>query len=238
MVETKRLTTILSKNEFLSPNTKLFRFDFQKGESYDFIPGQFVMIAIKDETGKEHKRAYSYASPAFEKGYTEYCIKIVPQGALSPRLSAMPIGAQVDLIGPYGKFVVSGLEHDLLFIAAGTGIAPFRAMIKQLLHDGFKKKIHLLYGFHSEEDYMFKDELESLAKSYPNLILRITASAPEKPGDWMHDTGRVTSIVPKYVKDKNLKAFICGPPAMVKDTVEELKKIGYNEKEIHLDVWG
>lgn len=238
MTEPKRVTAILSKNEWLSSNTKLFRLDFQPGQSFDFAPGQFAMIAIKDETGKENKRAYSFASPAYEKNYTEYCIKIVPNGAISSRLDKMPIGAKVDIIGPYGKFVVSDFGKDILMIAAGTGIAPFRSMIKQLLHDGFKKKIQLLYGFHAEEDYLFKDELEEFARKYPNFTMNIAASTPENPAAWQHDTGRVTSIVPKYVKDKNLKAFICGPPAMVKDTVEELKKIGYNEKEIHLDVWG
>ena len=113
-----------------------------------------------------------------------------------------------------------------------------RESLKVRVQSGFKKKIHLLYGFHAEEDYMFKTEIEALANQHPNLILHITASAPKNPAEWKHDTGRVPSIVPKYVKDKNLKAFICGPPLMVKDTVAELVKIGYNEKEIHLDVWG
>ena len=68
----KRFTTLLTRNEFLSSNTKLFRLDFKPNEGFNFLAGQFAMIAIKDKTGKENKRAYSFASPPFEKGYTEF----------------------------------------------------------------------------------------------------------------------------------------------------------------------
>ncbi len=234
----KRFTTTLTKNEFISPNTKLFRLDFKPGEGFNYLAGQFAMISLKDPTGKEVKRAYSFASAPFEKGHTDYCIKIVPGGAVSDPLSKMPLGSAVEIIAPYGKFVVSDFDRDLLMIAAGTGIAPFRGMIKQLLHDGFKRTIILLYGFHSEKDYLFRDELESLARKNPNLIIYPTASTPSDPAKWRFDVGRVNTIVEKYVSDANFNTFVCGPPAMVKDTVAELKKANFEDKQIHLDVWG
>ncbi len=236
--EPKRFTTILTKNIPLSPNTKLFRLDFKKSDGFNFLAGQFIMIARKTEEGKEVKRAYSISSPPYEKGYTEYCVKIVPNGAISEWLDKLPLKTQIEIIGPYGKFVVSDFSRDILMIAAGTGIAPFRGMIKQLLHDNFKKIIHLLYGFHSEHDYLFRNEIEQLAAQHKNLIVRPTASTPSNPQKWKFDTGRVTAIVPKYIKDTNFNTFVCGPPPMVKDTVNELKNIGFNEKEIRLDVWG
>ncbi|HIK00920.1 TPA: FAD-dependent oxidoreductase [archaeon] len=234
----KRFGTIFTKNIAISSNTKLFRLDFKKGESFNFLAGQFVMIARKTEEGKEVKRAYSFCSPPYEKGYTEYCVKIVSGGAISEWFDKLPLNTEVEIIGPYGKFVVTDFSKDILMIAAGTGIAPFRGMIKQLLHDGFNKKIHLLYGFHSEHDYLFRKEIEQLAAMHKNLIVRPTASIPENPSAWKFDTGRVISIVPKYIKDTNFSTFVCGPPPMVKDTVNELKNIGFNEKGIHLDVWG
>src|SRR3989344_3039867 len=110
----KRFGTIFTKNIAISSNTKLFRLDFKKGESFNFLAGQFVMIARKTEEGKEVKRAYSFCSPPYEKGYTEYCVKIVSGGAISEWFDKLPLNTEVEIIGPYGKFVVTDFSKDIL----------------------------------------------------------------------------------------------------------------------------
>lgn len=224
-----------------TPNIKLFRIKLDKPINY--LSGQFVMISldnVKNQSGFPLKRSYSIASEPVNKDYLELCIKILEEGQLTHSLNQLKKGDSVNVDGPFGKFLMEepkGGSNKIIFIGTGAGIAPLISMIGHSLKKS-KKEMILIYGFRNPEDFCYKKELNDLAGKYPYFKLYPTISAKIVPKRWNLDTGRVTSIIPKYVKSNETESvYICGNPQMVLDTIACLKSIGIDEKIIHKEQW-
>src|SRR5579884_1380889 len=112
----------------LCPEIRHFVFEVAGAEKLDFKPGQFVSFTevLHD---KKVTRAYSIASPPDGNRF-ELCLNRVQEGMFSPWLFAMKPGDEVEMKGPLGYFVVRNPGRDVIFVATGTGIAPFRSMLK------------------------------------------------------------------------------------------------------------
>lgn len=226
-----------------TPSIKLFRFKPDNGV-FDYKPGQFIMLSldhVKNENGAVLKRSYSVASSPLNKEYIELCISILPDGRFTPHLGKLKFGDVFNVDGPFGKFFMEEPKDNskkYVFIATGAGVAPLISMIRTLLVKHSEKKITLLYGFRHPEDYCYKTELENFAKKYKTFELHPTISTKDKRPDWKLDTGRVTTIINKYVNaDETEAVYICGNPEMVKNTVEILKAAGISEDKIKKEQW-
>ncbi|HYG75488.1 MAG TPA: FAD-dependent oxidoreductase [Planctomycetota bacterium] len=227
-----------------TPDVRLFRFTLDDySEIMPFQAGQFIQMLcpVPDREKPGHSknviRSYSIASPPEEKRFLEFCIKLVIDGAFTPTLWNLRVGDKMALRGPYGKFVVpEPVQNDLVFIAAGTGIAPFWGMIYHLLHAGVKSDIVLLFGIRYEDDVIYEKEFKELAAKHPNFKPVFTLSRPRNPATWWGEKGYVQTLLPKYVKNpKNTKAYICGLTPMIEASVEELHKLGIGDESIHYE---
>ena len=227
-----------------TPDVRLFRLTLDGyGTIIPFLAGQFIQLICpvpdKAKPGEKKKiiRSYSIASPPEETRFLEFCIKLVLEGAFTPTLWDMREGDKIELRGPYGKFVAEEpVEHDLVFIAAGTGIAPFWGMIYHLLKAGAKKDIVLLFGVRYEEDLLYVDEFKKLAAEHPNFRPVFTLSRPRKPAEWWGETGYVQSHLEKFVRDPaHTKAFICGLTPMIEQCQTQLEKMGVTKDRIHYE---
>ena len=155
---------------------------------FDFTPGQY--LTLKDEVnGTEVRRAYSISTAPHDApiGVT---IKRIPGGRLSTFIhSNWKVDDVVEVAPPEGNFVLT-TDHDkkrtVCFIAAGSGITPIVSMIKTLLENEPISKAILLYGSRNEENIIFKDTLDALAKKYEgqlNIVHTLSAPMKEKePG--------------------------------------------------------
>jgi ferredoxin-NADP reductase len=85
--------------------------------------------------GEEMTRAYSIASPPSENGHVAFCLNRVNEGFMSNHLCSLNPGDAITFQGPFGNFILHPPMRDTLFIATGTGIAPFRSMLHWLLAD-------------------------------------------------------------------------------------------------------
>ncbi len=206
-----------------------------------FKAGQCVGFHVLQDTedrvvqGKE-KRLYSLTSLPEHGNELSFCVDVAPMGPGSLLVLNAKPGYQFNLEGPYGGFIVSDKSKDLLFVATGAGIAPFRSMIKDLLSSGFDKKIVLLFGVRSEEDVFYHEEFSKLAQDHPNFTFIPMLSQPKK--DWKGQTGRVT----KYIEENssNLSgylAYICGSPEMIKDTRSLLISKGWGIRDIKIEIF-
>ena len=225
-----------------TPHIKLFKVTLENGV-FDYKPGQFAMLSldnVKTETGILVKRSYSIASSPTNKEYLEFCVSIKKDGKLSPQLEKLKHGDSMNLDGPYGRFNLKDPLHagTIVFIAGGAGIAPLLSMIRTLLVQHNDIKILLLYGFRNPEDCSYKDELLEYSKKYKNFNMYRTVSSKEVPEWWEEDTGRVTAILNKYIKPKEIECvYICGNPDMVRDTIDILKAAGIPEAKIYNEQW-
>ncbi|HLC32480.1 MAG TPA: FAD-dependent oxidoreductase [Candidatus Nanoarchaeia archaeon] len=197
-------------------------------KSLAFRPGQWIGIASEQLLGENNRplrRAFSIASHVNDE-FLELC---VARGkSLSAFLQDAPTGTKLNVDGPYGTFWLKPAEK-YLFVAGGTGIAPFRPMIKEALAN--KKEVVLIYSFKTPDDFIYKEELESLKGKF-TLVTTLTQF--DKP--WNGEKGRTQTILHKHWKPGAL-AYICGPVAMVEEVQKKLIELGQPEKEILVEKW-
>jgi NAD(P)H-flavin reductase len=196
----------------------------------DFKAGQFLMIKYQ---GVE--KPFSIASFPGEET-VDFLISTHPDGKLTPKLAKLKIGEGFEIEGPYGVFGVRDTKaREIIFIAAGTGIAPFRSMVMDALQRFQKKKIKLVFGF--RYDFYFEKYWKELDSSYENFTLSACCSKPDKK--WRGKSGRVTEHLEEEIRNaKDKEVYICGPPPMVQDTKDILeKKLGFKKEQIRLEKW-
>jgi len=213
-----------------TPKVTLVRLTWPNVSSLGFKPGQWVGVYCDDYVGENNKpirRAFSIASLPGED-YIELCVARGPR--LSAYLQDLEVGTKVNVDGPFGMFWLRPSEK-YLFIAGGTGIAPFRPMIHQALSEN--KEVLLLYSFKIPSDFIYSKELEGIDN--PKFKMIATLTVDEFP-NWKGERGRIQTFLEKYFK-QGYTVYICGPPGMVDATDKKLVKLGQPHENIYLDKW-
>src|SRR5579871_1615393 len=129
----------LVESREITPNVRHFVFETPEVNELYFVPGQFVSFTETIE-GKPITRPYSIASPPDGNRF-ELCLNLVEDGLFSPRLFAMKPGETVQMAAPLGYFVLRNPGRDAIFVATGTGVAPFRSMLGAYLGQGDVKQM-------------------------------------------------------------------------------------------------
>jgi NAD(P)H-flavin reductase len=161
-------------------------------------------------------RAYSIASSPSNRRAIELVLNHVPGGPGSGYLFGLRDGDATTFTGPVGAFTLRDGQRDLLFVATGTGIAPFRSMLWSLADAASRRRVTLYWGLRSEPDLYYQDELYALRERLPNFSFITTLSQPV--GAWRGAVGRVSPLVDRDVSDvANLEVFLCGNAAMIHD---------------------
>src|SRR5215472_7665120 len=138
---------------------------------FGFVPGQWLSLTHARPDGEEITRAYSIAS-APDGNRFALCLNRVQDGFMSNYLCDLAVGTEISAQGPFGNFILRPPLRDTVFIATGTGIAPFRSMLHWLLADPERhqnKNFWLLFGSRREEDIYYHDEFTRLAAGHSNF---------------------------------------------------------------------
>lgn len=235
----------LDNREPLSEHVYLMRFtpmDIQ----LDFKPGQYVILHIPQATGSPARRLYSIASPESQKESLELIVEIVPNGVASEHLMKMQIGEMVTAQGPAGMFVLKPEPADTVFLATGTGIAPIRSMIHQIMEHHSDKKIYLFWGFPTMSTVYLLNEFKQIAKENPNFYfmnclsreqdLSCVTDELDKPhfrlghiNDGMDAVAEITTNLNNY------HYYICGGPKVVEAMKEFLGGKQIPKENIHFE---
>lgn len=203
------------------------------GRNFVFTPGQFVYV-IDRQNAKEITRAYSIASPRDGSRF-ELCLNRVEDGVVSPYLFDLHPGDEVEIGEPLGSFTLRHPERSAVFVATGTGIAPFRSMLLDHLPKT-QPRITLLFGVRYERGLLYRAELEMLAEKYASFRFLPTITQPGE--SWQGRTGRVQSHLDEALairtpEDLNTTdVYICGLKSMVDGIREELKQRGFEPSQI------
>lgn len=219
----------------LAPNVKSFHIRYPV--TVEFQSGQFVIIDFGTLNHQFPTRSYSIAA-AIDHYTIELCVVLKEEGAATPKLFNQELGAKLLVSIPQGRFVLPETipsETTIGFICTGTGVAPFRAMIKDLLEKRkVKNQIHLFFGTRHAEDILYKEEFEQLAKDYPNFFFHPTLSRQ----DWEGLRGYVHSHYPQIFESKPpALIYLCGWTNMIKEARENLKSYGYSRTEIKVEFY-
>jgi ferredoxin-NADP reductase len=169
----------LISSRVLSGQTKHLEFEVGEVPRFGFVAGQWLSFKHNKPDGEEITRAYSIASPPAETNRFALCLNRVQDGYMSNYLCDMREGDAIICQGPFGDFILRPPMRDTLFIATGTGIAPFRSMLHWLLGDTSRhqeKHIWLIFGNRTETDIYYPDEFLGLAEKHANFHFMPTLS--------------------------------------------------------------
>jgi ferredoxin-NADP reductase len=220
--------TILEFHD-IAPEVRHFVFEVPEVQQLPFKPGQFVSLK-ENINGKKIIRPYSIASLPNGNRF-ELCLNLVHQGVFTPYLFALQPGDSVEISAPLGFFVVRDPAKDALFIATGTGIAPFRSMVPGYLPHPQAGQLTLLFGVRHESTLYYRDDFNALTRSHPNFRFWPTLSRADS--SWTGRSGHVQIHLTEALAGRtDLDVYICGLKAMVDDVRAILKELGFDRKQI------
>ncbi len=217
------------------------------GPSTHFEPGQYMTTGVFAD-GKLVQRPYSVASAPAEAGTAGYelFVRLVPILRFTTLLWRLPIGHQMRIIGPKGRFMLEPDDNRThLFVSTGTGIAPFISMIRQSMIDSRPRKTVLINGVSFSDELGYVEELESLEREnrYP-LHYVPTVSRPRDPRNtsWTGRIGRAEAIVTDVCREYGLRpdrtvVYICGNPDMILNVERELMMRGFPEFHVKKELY-
>ncbi len=210
---------------------------------FSFQSGQFVMIAhdsVKNKANPAQLKwgSMSIASSNMQKESIELVISVgEPQGITYFVANNRKAGETAKVRGPFGVFGIKDAYDELVFVGAGTGIAPMMSMIRSKLDAGEKKNIALFFGFKKMDKFLYREELEALKKKHSNFrFFYITSREPTPEGKQGHVQELLKGF--RFDKKKNIHFYLCGPPIAIADIRKTLEEIGFAEKQVHFEQWG
>jgi ferredoxin-NADP reductase len=219
----------LIESHEIAPLVRHFVFEVPEVERLHFKPGQFVSFS-EMLGGKKIIRPYSIASMPDGNRF-ELCLNLVQEGLFSPFLFDLKPGDAVEMGAPLGFFVIRNPDREALFIATGTGIAPFRPMAPDYLQHPQAKQLTLLFGIRYENSVYYRNDFDNLARKHANFRFWPTLSRPEP--SWTGRTGHIQTHLLEALGDhRDLDVYICGLKAMVDDVRGILKAMGFDRKQI------
>ena len=207
------------------------------GSSFDFVPGQFISIAMP--IGDGIVRPYSIASSPEDSQSLEICLNLVPGGEGSKYLFGLEPGAPLDFTGPFGAFTLSDAPvTETVFYTETTAIAPIRPMIRRalsagdapvMLHYAAKQKTGLLYG----------DEFAELERKHPRFryepMVLATAADNAALQDALLEKARTLYVEGDAQRDRHF--FVCGIGKNVAKIRDLLRSSGYERRAVQYEVW-
>lgn len=217
------------------------------GPAVPFEPGQYMTIGVFAD-GKLWQRPYSVASAPAEAGGGgyEFYVRLVPIMRFTTLLWRLPVGHAMRMIGPKGKFMLEPDDRRThLYVATGTGVAPFMAMMRQTAIDRDPRRTVLLHGCSYVEELGYRDELEAWQRdgTYPVTYVP-TISRPHDPRNagWTGRTGRAEAVVDQVCKDLGLRpertvVYICGNPDMILNVESRLMDRGFPEFHVKKELY-
>ncbi|MEI5997053.1 cytochrome P450 [Paraburkholderia bengalensis] len=194
-----------------SDSTIAFSVELDNRADLTFLPGQYVNIRVP---GTDQTRSYSFSSGPSEP-HLSFLVRNVRQGAMSTWLcDNAKAGDPIEFRGPMGSFYLRAIERPVLFLAGGTGLAPFLSMLDKIVEDGGSPyPVHMILGVNSDEDLVAIDRLDLYAQRLPNFTYACTVASPASAHV---NKGYVTHhISAAQLNDGDADVYLCGPPPMV-----------------------
>ncbi|MCX6793495.1 MAG: FAD-binding oxidoreductase [Candidatus Gottesmanbacteria bacterium] len=225
----KKYSARLASIEKISSKVYIERFELLEPKEITFLSGQTVMLYVAPGVN----RAMSIASPPFEKTSITLVHDVSPMGVYSKWALSAKAGALMELMGPLGNFVAyKESPRRKVFVATGTGIAPFHSMIL----DGIPSSgVSLYWGLRHEEDIFWQKEFEELSSSYPNFRFVLTLS--QSSDSWVGKRGHVQDHIFSQKNLREYEYYICGNKEMVSDMREKLKAANIPNEQVKFELF-
>jgi ferredoxin--NADP+ reductase len=219
-----------------------------------FTPGQYAVLGLPGATpraafadpedspadpDKIIKRAYSITSSSLQGEYLEFYVALVHTGALTPRLFALQEGDRIWLGKKIvGMFTLADVTpgHDVIFVATGTGLAPYLSMLRSGYGFEDHNQTVIIHGARVSWDLGYSRDLAALAARWPNFHYLPIIDEKDRDPDWpgkigfvfaYFEDGTVRSLLGHELLPDQTSVFLCGNPLMVEGMENMLLDKGF-----------
>lgn len=197
-------TIQLRQRRRLTSNT--YALSFERPPAFHFEPGQYIRFP-----GNRGVRDYTLINSPEASGL-EVCVRHLAEGRFSPTLISAQIGQVFEMEGPLGYFRFQSIPEEAVFIATGTGMAPFLAFTRSGVR-GFT----LLHGARSLEDLHYQEELRPAAGHYKACVSALPAPGDGPLPPWVSKQ-RVTDQL-RDLSPGSYHFYLCGGVGMIHDAM-------------------
>jgi len=239
-------TGIVTRMKQETHNTRRFWIKIPELKHFEFVPGQFVTLDLPIHE-KPNRRWRSYSIASWPDGSNEFELLIVRlEGGSGTQYLFEEVreGSELSLRGPMGVFVLPPeLDRDLYFICTGTGVAPFRSMLQHIRRNGqAHRNLYLIFGTRSRHDLLYAEELRRLEQELPGFRYMPTLSREQ----WEGCCGYVHGVYEQLLEEQKAASgslppahfYLCGWKSMVDEAKERILKLGYEKKDVSLELYG
>ena len=203
--------------------------------------GQHVDVRLTAEDGYQAQRSYSIAS-APEDASVVITVERLDDGEVSPYLvDELRVGDSLELRGPIGGYFVweASLGGPLLLLAGGSGVVPFRAVLRHHRAIQSAVPVRMLYSARSLPDVIYRDELMAIAAD-DVIDIRFTLTR-ERPTGWRGYGRRIDQELLDEVDwrpSERPLVYVCGPTAFVETAANTLVALGHQPERIRTERFG
>jgi ferredoxin-NADP reductase len=205
------------------------------------VPGQHVDIRLTADDGYQAQRSYSIAS-APEDEHLELTVERLDDGEVSLYLvDEVEPGDDLELRGPIGGYFVwtAADRGPLLLVGGGSGVVPFRSMLRHRAAAASTAPVRLLYSSRNQDEVIYRQELARFATE-DGVDVRFTFTR-QSPEGWAGYAGRIDAGIlgdVAWPPEDHPLTFICGPTGFVETAATALVDLGHDPASIRTERFG
>lgn len=193
-------TSQILKRQWLSKN--VFEIELSRPASFEFKAGHTICFIHQSI-----ERYYSLLSSPHD-ATLELCVHHVPEGRFSPILANAEIGSQFEFTGPHGYFTFKPSQRAPVFVATGTGIAPFVSFARSGI-----KNFALFHEARAAEELYYQSYFKKIKSAYHPCLPLSQAAVPKPEGMFQ---GHVADCITANLPPKTYDFYLCGHDEMIR----------------------
>lgn len=228
---------IVTRVEQATYNTRRYWIHLPDNPAFTFKPGQFVTLDLPIHE-QRNKRWRSYSIASAPNGNIIELVIVCLDGGTGSRyiFETFKVGSTVNLRGPQGVFVLpEEKDKELFFICTGTGIAPFRSMMHHIhRHQIQGYRVNLIFGTRTQKDLLYADEMLQMQEEIAGFRYFPTLSREK----WEGHTGYVHPIYEQLATGQPATFMLCGWREMIDEARNRILALGYDKKNIVIEIYG
>lgn len=217
-IQVRKLPARVTKIRMAAPDVAILTLQLPSSETFRFNAGQYIELILKDG----RRRSYSMANSPNQAAALELHVRHMPGGVFTDHVfgagaTQMKEREILRLEGPFGSFFLrDDTEKPIVFLASGTGFAPIKAIVEQMIEQGNKRPAVLYWGGRRPQDLYMDDIARSWVESLPNFSYVPVVSDALPEDSWAGRTGFVHEAVMADFPDlSGYEVYACGAPIVV-----------------------
>ncbi|MBE1274793.1 FAD-binding oxidoreductase [Enterovibrio baiacu] len=226
-ISIKTLPCKVSALECPIENIAILKLRLPPKSEFSYLPGQYIDLSYKGV-----KRSYSIANSKSDNDEIELHIRRVESGEMSKFIfDKLQCNQLMRLEGPKGSFFVREGTKPIIFVATGTGIAPVKAMVEDLISRSDKRSVFIYWGMRNEGD-LYNTGLNNLAATHSNIEFKCILSQGMLEAKYVQD-----ACLSDFVTLNDFDVYACGSLSMIESAQKLFVQNGLPEDAFHSDAF-